>query len=219
MSNRCPGTRHNETSSSQLHRKMTRPICRSKQRVLSAAKVITDNDYWFRKDYSRSERTGTNTIARIMFRQLSIFAETARNDRTGNGVGYFRMLWDLACRDRDTMIIKRGILKYECRELKCNLYVSEKKVPRLAEFIFITGRRGMGLQPSLGPVMVSASMHDTIIECFRYYYIGCSITVETLDRNQMREAASLASSLLYLKYLTIGDSYCSNQIFREPYLS
>jgi len=91
-----------------------------------------------------------------------------------------------ACRDCDNVIIKCDISKYECHEQKHNLCVSTKKgsMAVLVQSTF-TGRRGMGrgMDSPLGPVMVNASMCDTIIECFHYYYVGYSTTVETLDRN------------------------------------
>jgi len=91
-----------------------------------------------------------------------------------------------ACRDCDNVIIKCDISKYKCHEQKYNLCVSRKKgsTAVLVQFTFIR-RRGMGqgMDSPLRPVMVNASMYDTIIECFHYYYVGYSTTVETLDRN------------------------------------
>lgn len=70
-------------------------------------------------------------------RQLS--AETGhKGARAISRRGYF------VCRDRDNVIIKCGILKYECRELKCNSCVSEKKSLRLAQSIFTSRAAGNG---------------------------------------------------------------------------
>lgn len=60
----------------------------------------------------------------------------------------------------------------------------EKKISSTGAIHIYHRAARMGYSRPLGPVMVSASMHDTIIERFRYYYIAIAAQmIETLDCN------------------------------------